>query len=328
MDKSPEDTSMETNGDTKDVVTGSRTNELPSKYILINRSAALYSSIGAYTKPAPGKVFLLLNMEIENHGYTEFSVNPLYFSIVIDGVEYSYDSATYAIDERGLAPLDSVRIRDGGKTSGCLVFQIPQGKENSRYVIEYSGPGSYVFEYGSLQTQEQKAPEPEPIIRDISFYLGNDLFAISKDNLKGNMGYTSYSTSVRASPSGGETNQETRVEREENGFLVINIKTYLTAESVDKTKAIEDSLKEAEKYIPTYANRIKKAGMHEATLPSGQRVDVHKWEASTSALYRGEANVCSFMPDDSTIVTVVISLPNQLTTKFFETLEIGDIPRS
>jgi hypothetical protein len=330
-DKSTEDTSVKTADGSEGVgtktATSTKVNELPSKYIQIDRSAGLYSSIGRYAKPDPGKVFLLLNMDIENHGYPEFSVSPLYFKVIIDGVEYSYDSSTYSLDERGLAPLDSVKLRDGGKTSGCLVYQIPDGK--SRYVIEYSGFGSYNFEYGSLQTEEQKAPEPEPIIRDVSFYLGSDLFAISKDNLKGSIGYNSYSTTASTSQDGADANQVTKVDRDE-GFLVIGIKTYLTEEGrpVDENKAIEDALIGAEKYVPVYANRINKGGTYETTLSSGEKVDVHVWKAPSNELYKGEANVCCFMPDDSTVVTVVASLSNSMTTRFFETLEIGDIPQS
>jgi len=86
-----EQSSADTNvsGDSEDEVAYTQTSDLPSEYILINRSALLYSSIGRYTKPDPGKVFLLLNMVIENHGYSEFAVNPWYFSIVIDGVEHA-----------------------------------------------------------------------------------------------------------------------------------------------------------------------------------------------------------------------------------------------
>jgi hypothetical protein len=323
-DKSTEDTSSTKTAD----VTTTKASELPSKYIQINRSAEIRNSIGRYsTKPAAGKDFLLLKMEIENHGYSEFSVNPLYFNVIIDGVEYSYDSATYSIDYHGLAPLDSVKLRDGGKTSGCLVYQIPEGK--TRFAIEYSGFGSYNFEYGSLQSTEQQAPEPEPVVRDVSFNLGTDFLKISEDNLIGSIGYNSYSTRVSTSQDGGAANQVTEVDRDE-GFLVIGINTYLTEEGrpVDENKAIEDALIGAEKYVPVYADRINKGGTYETTLSSGETVDVHVWKAPSNELYKGEANVCCFMPDDSTVVTVVASLSNSMTEKFFETLKIGDISRS
>lgn len=330
-DKSTEDISTKTAGGPEGVgtktATSTKVNELPSKYILINRSAGLYSSIGRYTEPAPGKVFLLLKMEIENHGYTEFSVSPLYFNIIIDGVEYSYDSATYSLDERGLAPLDSVKLRDGGKTSGCLVYQIPTGK--TQYVIEYGGPGRYNFEYGSLQTETQKASEPEPVVRDVSFYIGNDFLTISKDNLLGDVEYNSFRTTVERLASGTEVNQVTRVKRGEEQFVVIDVTTYLTegARPADETKAIEDAINGAEKYIPTSPNRISRGETYEATLSSGETVDVQTWKAPAE-MYKDQANIACFMPDDSTLVLVVASLSSSSTEKLFQTLEIGDIPQS
>ena len=314
-------------GESKDEVTSAKASDLPSEYILINRSVLLDSSIGRYAKPDPGKVFLLLNIVIENHGYSEFAVNPWYFSIIIDGVEYPHDSATYAVDERGLAPLDSVNLRNGGSTSGCLVFQIPKGKEESLYYIEYSGPGRYNFEFGSLQTQKQKASEPEPIIRDVSFYIGSDLITISKDNLLGNVGYNSFRTTAKTSASGTEVNQVTRVDRGEDQFVVVDITTYLTEEGrpADVGSAIEDAISGAEKYIPTYANRISKGETYETTLSSGETVDVQIWKAPTE-LYKDQADIASFMPDDSTLVLVVASLPSSSTEKFFQTLDVGDAP--
>ncbi|HPJ83743.1 MAG TPA: DUF4352 domain-containing protein [Methanothrix sp.] len=326
-EQSSADTSV--SGYKEDEVAHTQASDLPSEYILINRSASLYSSIGRYTKPDPGKVFLLLNMVIENHGYSEFAVNPWYFSIIIDGVEYPHDSATYAVDERGLAPLDSVNVRNGGSTSGCLVFQIPKGKEESLYYIEYSGPGRYNFEFGSLRTEEKKESGPEPIVRDISFYIGNDLLTISKDNLRGNVGYNSFRTTVETSASGTEVNQVTKVEREEGQFVVVDITTYLTegARPADITKAIQDAINGAEKYIPTYPNRISKGATYEATLSSGETVDVQTWKAPTE-MYKDQADIACFMPDDSTLVLVVVSLSSSSTEKLFQTLEIGEIPSS
>jgi len=313
-DKSSDATSDKNSGDTKTTgITSTKSNEMPSNYILINRSATLYNSIGRYTKPDPGKVFLLLNMEIENHGYSEFSVNPLYFPIIIDGVEYSRDSATYALDDLGFAPLDTVKLRNGGKTSGGLVYQIPEGK--TQYAIEYDGIGSYNFKYGSLQTKEQTTiPEPEYTIKGLSFTAFRDAFEIDEENKDGTTVYTSQT---------GVATQVTRVDRT-NGFLVVEIKTYLSGEDapIDKDAAIEDAFEKAEKYIPVYSNRITKKGPYDITLSNGETVDGYTWKAPSGELKDGKAEVCCFMPDNTTIVTVVASMDDKFVDKFFETLKI------
>jgi hypothetical protein len=230
------------------------------------------------------------------------------FRALVDGVEYGYSSATFALDRINLPHLQTVTLRNGGFTSGYLVFEVPDA-ETITYRIIDTRHALYKFEYGHIPKVETE-PEPEPIIRELSFNLGNQLLKISTDSLKGTIGYDTYSTSVSRSQSGTDTYQVTKVDRKDNGFLVVDIRTYLNDGDlqVDKNKAIEDALKEAEKYIPTYSNRIKKGGTYAVTLPTGEKADVHKWEAPTSELYREKADVCSFMPDDSTVVTVVVIL--------------------
>jgi len=301
----------------------------PSKYISLEYGDdGLYRKIG-YSTPSPGNKYLVTRIDLENHGYDEFYVNPNYFRAHVNGVEYGYSSSTFSLENINLPHLQTVTLRNGGATSGYLVFELPDS-DTITYKIIDTRQGSYRFEYGHIPEIETKTePEAEPIIRDVSFYFGSDLFAISKDKLKGSIGYNSYSTTASTSQDGADANQVTKVDRDE-GFLVIGIKTYLTEEGrpVDENKAIDDALIGAEKYVPVYANRINKGGTYETTLSSGEKVDVHVWKAPSNELYKGEANVCCFMPDDSTVVTVVASLSNSMTTRFFETLEIGDIPQS
>lgn len=44
-------------------------------YVLIKCHSFQLNKIG-YSTPDPGKVFLVTNLQIENHGYDEFYVNP------------------------------------------------------------------------------------------------------------------------------------------------------------------------------------------------------------------------------------------------------------
>ncbi len=97
------------------------------------------------------------------------------------------------------------------------------------------------------------------------------------------------------------------------------------------TKAIEDKINGAEVYIERYLpanSRISKKGSKEITLSGGETVDVYIWNAQSSNLIDDKAYVACFMPDNSTIVRVVASLSDRTLTRFFETLEIGDIPQS
>lgn len=92
-------------------------------YILIKCKENLHNTIGQYTKADVGKVYLVADLQIENHGYKEFSVNPNYVKIEIDNVQYDY--SWVSVEELGLASLDSVTLKDGGITKGAVAFEIP-----------------------------------------------------------------------------------------------------------------------------------------------------------------------------------------------------------
>ncbi|MCS3901014.1 hypothetical protein J3E06_000698 [Methanococcus voltae] len=85
-----------------------------------------------YTREAPsGKTYLITYISIENNGYDEISTSPLYFDAIVDGVGYSYASDTYSLENH----LESVDLRNGGKTSGLLIYEIPKGSDS--YELEY-----------------------------------------------------------------------------------------------------------------------------------------------------------------------------------------------
>ena len=296
------------------------TEELPSKYILINRSATLDDSIGRYTEPAPGKVFLVLDMEIENHGYPEFSVNTLYFSIVMDGVEYSYDSATYILKDDGKAALDTVKLRDGGKTSGSLVFEIPKGK--TQYTIEYTGLGNYEFIFGKIpEPESEPESEPEPVvsIRDVIF----DLSKVSSESI---VSADESNTKIDTSSPGLiiQTTYFDGVLADEPDFAKIRVKTYQVP--INEQNALASALEEAKDMISKYVE-IFDEGTYMVTLASGEETEVHAFGVGQSnVLYEKRADVCIFMPDDSTIVIALSSMWPKATNQLFETLEIGENP--
>jgi hypothetical protein len=100
-------------------------------YILIKCQGTLYNQLGSYTKAGIGKVYLVTNLQIENHGYDEFSVNPNYVKVEINNVQYDY--AWASLDDLGLASLDSVTLKNGGKVTGAVAFEIP--KNSDQYAL-------------------------------------------------------------------------------------------------------------------------------------------------------------------------------------------------
>jgi len=132
--------------------------ELPSKYVLLNRSAELTNYVGQYTEALGGKTFLVIDLTIENHRYETLDINPNYFGVVIDKVVYPYDKATFSTE----SPLTSSTLLDGGKTSGYLVFQIPEG--NTQYTLIYAGPKEANVIYGELANKNIEETEPKILL--------------------------------------------------------------------------------------------------------------------------------------------------------------------
>lgn len=111
------------------------------KNIIISYSAKKINSLGEFTEAPSGKVFLVITMNIENHGYKEFSTNPFFFKVISNNVKYDTSGYSFTIDDK----LDSVDLLDGGSTKGSLVFEVPSGIGN--YQLQYSGFGDYEIVY-------------------------------------------------------------------------------------------------------------------------------------------------------------------------------------
>lgn len=106
-------------------------NEIRIKY-----SGQLVDKLG-YLEPGPGKVYLVVKIDIENHGYSGVDTNPYKFTVEANNIEYDISGATYmGLSDAGYAMLDSVTLKDGGKTSGYLAYEVPKG--TSEYSLTYS----------------------------------------------------------------------------------------------------------------------------------------------------------------------------------------------
>lgn len=90
-------------------------------------------------EPSFGNVFLVLGIEVINHGPDNFYVDPNYFSIKRDGIQYSNSYVTNFLRIIGHEPLESVSLAMGKTASGYLCFEIPAG--DNRNNIEYTGKG-------------------------------------------------------------------------------------------------------------------------------------------------------------------------------------------
>ena len=78
-----------------------------------------------YSEPAPGKIYLLIPVTVENQGYEEFPLSPYQFKLTVDKVKYDSAALSYTMSQAGLVPLESVELQDGGKISGYISFEVP-----------------------------------------------------------------------------------------------------------------------------------------------------------------------------------------------------------
>jgi len=115
-------------GTEKPVTAGS---DIREPYVLIKCQGTTYSKLGPYTEAGVGKVYLVTNLQIENHGYDEFYVNPNYVKVEANNVLYDY--SWVSLEDIGLPSLDSVTLMDGGSVTGALAFEIPSNTQ--RYTL-------------------------------------------------------------------------------------------------------------------------------------------------------------------------------------------------
>ncbi len=111
-----------------------------SQYIIISYSAKNVTSIGQYGEANSGDVFLVITMNIENHGYEKFHVSPSTFNLIANNIKYG-ESGSYQLED----VLDRVDIPDGGSIKGSVAFEVPSNIGN--YQLQYSGSGDYNITY-------------------------------------------------------------------------------------------------------------------------------------------------------------------------------------
>lgn len=306
--------------------------KLPSQYILLNRSAELTDYIGEYTKAAAGKTFLVIEMTLENYGYKTFSINPNYFTVVIDSVAYPYDSATFSTD----MPLTSMALLDGGKASGTIVFQIP--KDKTQYTIVYVGQGDYNFIYGDLVVRDetQEKQEPTAPVRTVTVDFGNGLRMISSegsesfgeiaDHSRNLIGHKDYFTTNVVVSGKGSIIQETSGSSNEGASIDI-VMTTILGENLNQ-KRLEDAIKQRIADLSEGKFNIKEKGTYDVVLQNKDEVTVHQVNVEDTNGQRPPKNrvdVFGYMLDNNTTAIVAFTYPTPETKSLIlKTLEIGE----
>lgn len=116
-----------------------------SKNIVISYSSKKVDTFGRpgeVGKAPVGKVFLIVTMNIENHGYKEFSVNPQFFSLISNKVKYNIAFIENMFLEN---KLDPVVLLDGGSVKGNIVFTVPLDIENYQLQHDYYGDYNIIY---------------------------------------------------------------------------------------------------------------------------------------------------------------------------------------
>lgn len=87
-----------------------------------------------------GNTFLVVDMTITNNGYSEFSTNPFYFSVIVDNVKYN-TAFVYNLENE----LGTRTILNNGKISGKLAFEVPESVTD--FILVYEAFRTYNIEF-------------------------------------------------------------------------------------------------------------------------------------------------------------------------------------
>lgn len=102
-------------------VSESSVSETEESPIVIQATNVTTSAGDEFTVPDDGKEFLIVTVDIKNNGDDDVDANPVNFKLLADGVEY--DSSFYSLEN--VNDLQTVTLKNGGETSGDLIFEVP-----------------------------------------------------------------------------------------------------------------------------------------------------------------------------------------------------------
>ncbi len=96
--------------------------------------------------PSSDSELVIATFTVENQGYPEFEINKNYFSAVVKGTAYLYDSSCYVSDL-----LPDTNLVNGGTAAGNVPYQLPHLTLDPDITWQYAGPGNYNIEWINLE---------------------------------------------------------------------------------------------------------------------------------------------------------------------------------
>lgn len=104
------------------------------KYVQLESESGIVLHKLGYSEADPGKEYVLVKINVENHGYDEFKLDPYCFKMTVNKITYDRDYLS-SMAESGYPPLEEVTIDDGGVISGYVAFTVPDG--TNEYSLKY-----------------------------------------------------------------------------------------------------------------------------------------------------------------------------------------------
>ncbi len=107
--------------------------------------------------PSSVSELVIANFSIENRGYDTFATNKNYFSAVVKGTSYSYDSSCYANEL-----LPDTEITNGNAVKGNVPYTLPELTMNPDIIWHYVGPEQYNIKWVNLGSSPPVATQTTP----------------------------------------------------------------------------------------------------------------------------------------------------------------------
>ena len=123
------------------------TNMMPLAYVMVNVTGTnTTSSIGSLYHADPELNYWIVDLDITNHGYERFVVDPKYFMATRSNINSSIDSATFSLASLGKQPLVLTMLTPSQEWKGSLAFLVSKG---GQYGLAYNGPGTLYFHWNA-----------------------------------------------------------------------------------------------------------------------------------------------------------------------------------
>lgn len=107
------------------------------KQITVTVGKGLLMNKVDYSTAQPGNTYLVLPLQFENRGYDSLEYNPWYCKVTVNNVQYNDAFIGYSLAQVGYPSLDDVvTLKDGGKISGYIGFEVPAETTDYEFAFE------------------------------------------------------------------------------------------------------------------------------------------------------------------------------------------------